>query len=334
MSLVELTLLAGERGAGQTPGGDWCWRGPTRTPPRGVWRWLSCRGLTMTTASRYEYGRIVIAVPAYRVDLSTIKPGDGFAPDPAGSRGQLPTMAGGDAGRAGWAALVAGTWHHLHGLLPPGGGDQVGRVLVLDCSAVPPKCGAVALAALEAARRSWGDGVVWVAPRRLIAAAAAWRPAACSAEALRAAGVIVVPSEGMRESLREALHEHTGGGAAAAACVVLPPQGVGGGLKTSVGECLSAVKPGGRVCLLVSAAGAPGQSKDDSARVVRAVAERQLKLEVRFMLMIMDCVLKAINVVLHMMDFILNAMNFILNAMNFILNAINFAGLLRVAARD
>jgi hypothetical protein len=177
-----------------------------------------------------------------------------------------------------WALRLAASWRALLRL-----GLGAAAVLVLDCSAMPPKHGKGALAALCAAVRAADElslaKVVWVAPRRLIAAAATWRPASYAAEPLQSARVAAVPSEGMRDALRDALREHTNGGAAAAACVVVPPQGAAGGLKTAVGECLTMVAPGGRACLLVSAPGPPGLSKDDSARVIRAVGERQLQLD-------------------------------------------------------
>ena len=103
---------------------------------------------------------------------------------------------------------------------------------------------------------------VWVASRRVIGAAAAWQPLP--------AIVSPVPSEGMREQLRAAIASHTRDGASAA-CIVLPVEGSNGGSKTATGECLGAVQLGGRVTLLCEP-GPPGQSKDDAARCVRAVA--------------------------------------------------------------
>lgn len=177
-----------------------------------------------------------------------------------------------------WALRLAGAWRALLRL-------ELGAeaVLVLDCSAVAQKHGRSALAALCAARRAAEElslaKVVWVAPRRLIASAAAWQPSSCSVEQLASARVAVIPSEGMRDVLRASLQEHTQAALAVAACVVLPPQGTAGGLKTAVGECLCTVTAGGRACLLASAPGPPGLSKDDSARIIQAVGDRQLVLQ-------------------------------------------------------
>jgi tRNA-Thr(GGU) m(6)t(6)A37 methyltransferase TsaA len=177
-----------------------------------------------------------------------------------------------------WALRLAGAWRALLRLQL-----SAEAVLVLDCSAMAQKHGKSALAALCAATRAAKElslaKVVWVAPKRLITSAAVWQPASCSAERLASARVAVVPSEGMRDVLRASLQEHTQGAVAVAACLVLPPQGAAGGLKTAVGECLCTVTGSGRACLLASAAGPPGLSKDDSARIIQAVGERQLVLE-------------------------------------------------------
>lgn len=190
----------------------------------------------------------------------------------------MAAVAAGDEA-ADWSLRLAGAWRALLRL-----GLTAQAALVLDCSAMSQKQGTAALAALCAAARAADElslaKVIWVAPRRLITAAAAWQPASYSAEALQSARIAAIPSEGMRDVLRASLHEHTQG-LAVAACVVLPPQGAAGGLKTAVGECLSVVTAGGRACLLASAPGPPGLSKDDSARIIQAVGERQLVLEGR-----------------------------------------------------
>ena len=118
-----------------------------------------------------------------------------------------------------WALRLAGAWRALLRLQL-----SAEAVLVLDCSAMAQKHGKSALAALCAATRAAEElslaKVVWVAPKRLIASAAVWQPASCSAERLASARVAVVPSEGMRDVLRASLQEHTQGAVAVAACEV------------------------------------------------------------------------------------------------------------------
>ena len=117
--------------------------------------------------------------------------------------------AGSEVARDDWALRLAGAWRALLRL-----GLGAEATLLLDCSAMAQKHGKTALAALCASSRAAEElslaKVVWVAPRRLIAPAAAWMPASYSAGPLRDARVAVVPSEGMRDDLRASLQTPPG----------------------------------------------------------------------------------------------------------------------------